>query len=278
MLVKTDETKYSQSPGLELMDERLEMINIKSKPEIDGLRAAAKLVAETFLEIEPLIKPGAVLKDIDKHAEQFILKHNAETLYKGIRQRPRQRPFPGSITAAINYQICHGIPDERILKSGDIVGIDIGLKYKGWCGDACFTYEIGEVTQEVKRLVQTTRESLQKGISACYPDKRLGAIGAAIQDYAESKGYSVVREYGGHGIGRSLWEEPFVPHIGPADRGPVMKPGLVLNIEPMINLGLPDTRLMDDEWTVETADHSLSAQFEHTVLITDGEPEILTMI
>jgi len=254
------------------------MINIKSNGEIDGLRAAARLVAETFLEIEPLIKPGAVLQDIDKRAEKFILKHKAETLYKGIRQRPRQRPFPGSITAAINHQICHGIPDGRVLRIGDIVGIDIGLMYKGWCGDACYTYEIGEVAPEVKRLVQTTRECLQKGIGACQPGNRIGAIGASIQDYAESKGYSVVREYGGHGIGRSLWEEPFVPHIGPADRGPVMKPGLVLNIEPMINMGLPDTRLMPDEWTVETADHSLSAQFEHTVLITEGEPEILTTI
>jgi methionyl aminopeptidase len=254
------------------------MINLKTESEIQGLREAAKLVAETFLEIEPLVKPGAVLKDIDKHAEKFILKHHAETLYKGIRQRPRQRPFPGSITTVINHQICHGIPDDRVIKPGDIVGIDIGLKYKGWCGDACYTYEAGDVSPEVKRLVQTTRESLEKGINACRSGNRIGAIGAAIQSFAEGKGYSVVHEYGGHGIGRSLWEEPFVPHIGPADRGPIMKPGLVLNIEPMINIGEPDTRLLDDEWTVETADHSLSAQFEHTVLITEGEPEILTKI
>jgi methionyl aminopeptidase len=254
------------------------MINLKSKSEIEGLRESARLVAETFVEIAPLIKPGAVLYDIDKHAEEFILKHKAETLYKGIRQRPRQRPFPGSITAAINHQICHGIPDGRILKSGDIVGIDIGLKYNGWCGDACYTYEVGEISPEIRRLVQTTKECLEKGINASLPGNHIGAIGAAIQEFAESNGYSVVREYGGHGIGRSLWEEPFVPHIGPADRGPVMKPGLVINIEPMINLGQPETRLLDDEWTVETADHSLSAQFEHTVLITDNGPEVLTQI
>lgn len=254
------------------------MINIKSKSEIEGLRESARLVAETFAEISSLIKPGAVLSDIDKHAEAFIVKHKAETLYKGIRQRPRQRPFPGSITAAVNHQICHGIPDSRVLKSGDIVGIDIGLKYKGWCGDACFTYEVGEVSAEVKKLVKTTKECLDKGISASLPGNRIGAIGAVIQEYAEKRGYSVVREYGGHGIGRSLWEEPFVPHIGPADRGPVMKPGLVINIEPMINIGQPETRLMDDEWTVETADHSLSAQFEHTVLVTENGPEILTLI
>lgn len=254
------------------------MINIKSKSEIAGLRAAAVIVAETFLEIESLIKPGAVLKDIDHHAENFILKQKAETLYKGIQQRPRQRPFPGSITTVINHQICHGIPDDRVIKSGDIVGIDIGLKYKGWCGDACYTYEVGHVSPEVKRLVDTTKECLDKAISVCIAGNRIGAIGAAIQAHAEGKGFSVVREYGGHGIGRNLWEEPFVPHIGPADRGPVMRPGLVLNIEPMINIGGPETRLMDDEWSVETADRSLSAQFEHTVLITENEPEILTVI
>ncbi len=254
------------------------MINIKSKTEIQGLRAAAELVSATFQEIAPMVKPGAVLKDIDKRAEQFILKHKAETLYKGIRQRPGQRPFPGSITAAVNYQICHGIPDNRTLKDGDIVGIDIGLRYKGWCGDACYTYEVGDVTPEVHRLVETTKESLVKGIEVCLAKNRIGAIGAAIQKFAESRGYSVVREYGGHGIGRELWEEPFIPHVGFVDRGPIMRPGLVINIEPMINMGRPETRLMNDEWTVETADHSLSAQFEQTVLITEGEPEILTKL
>lgn len=254
------------------------MINIRTKPEIEGLRAAAIIVSATFQEIEDLIKPGAILKEIDEFAENFIHKNKAETLYKGIQQRPRQTSFPGSITASINNQICHGIPDYRILNDGDIVGIDIGLKYKGWCGDACYTYCVGEVTHEAERLVETTRICLRKGIQACTGGNRIGAIGAAIQEYAESKGYSVVREYGGHGIGRTLWEEPFVPHIGPADRGPVMKSGMVLNIEPMINIGKPDTLLLDDEWTVETADGTLSAQFEHTVLITDHGPEILTKI
>lgn len=254
------------------------MINIKSKSEIEGLRAAARIVAETFVEIKELIKPGAVLRDIDLCAEKFILRHQAETLYKGIRQRPKQRPFPGSVTTVINHQICHGIPDGRVIKTGDIVGIDIGLRYKGWCGDACFTYEVGKVTLEAKRLVEITQESLNKGIAACVPGNRLGAIGAAIQDFAERKGYSVVREYGGHGIGRELWEEPFVPHIGPTDRGPILRAGMVLNIEPMINIGRPETKLMDDEWTVETADGSLSAQFEHTIVVTDNGPEILTII
>lgn len=254
------------------------MINIKTKKEIQGLREAGQIVAATFKEIETIIRPGAVLSEIDQRAEKFIIKQGAKTLYKGIRQRPNQRPFPGVITASVNNQICHGIPDGRVLNQGDIVGIDIGLKYKGWCGDACYTYMVGAVSEKVKNLVETTKQCLRRGILACRPGNRVGAIGEAIQTYAEKKGYSVVREYGGHGIGRQLWEEPFVPHIGPANRGPVMRPGLVLNIEPMINIGRPDTRLMPDEWTVETADGSLSAQFEHTVVITDNGPEILTLL
>lgn len=252
------------------------MINIKTKEEIAGLRAAGQIVAQTFLVIEPLIQPGAVLADMDRAAETFILKQGAETLYKGIRQRPRQRPFPGVITTSVNHQICHGIPDARKLKQGDIVGIDIGLRYKGWCGDACVTYMVGEVTPEVKRLVNTAEKCLYKGIEVSLPGNPIGAIGAAIQLYAEKRGYSVVREYGGHGIGRELWEEPFVPHIGPANRGPIMREGMVLNIEPMINIGKPETRMLKDEWTVETADRSLSAQFEHMVVISSNGPEILT--
>ena len=254
------------------------MINIKTRQEIEGLHAAARIVAETFAVIKDMILPGTILEEIDQAAEKYILKQGAETLYKGIRQRPRQRPFPGVITASINHQICHGIPDGRVLKEGDIVGIDIGLRYKGWCGDACYTYMVGEVTPEARNLVEITRQCLKEGVSACLEGKPLGAIGSAIQTYAERKGYSVVREYGGHGIGRELWEEPFVPHIGPADRGPIMRAGLALNIEPMINIGGAETRLMPDEWTVQTADGSLSAQFEHTVIITDHGPEILTQI
>lgn len=254
------------------------MINIKTKQEIAGLRVAAKIVAETFKEIEDLMHPGTVLIDVDHRAEKYILKQGGEALYKGIRQRPHQRPFPGVICTSLNNQICHGIPDDRVLKDGDIVGIDIGLRYKGWCGDACVTYMIGKVAPEVKQLVETVRTCLKKGIAASLPGNHIGAIGAAIQKIAEGKGYSVVREYGGHGIGRELWEEPFVPHIGPADMGALMREGLVINIEPMINSGRADTRLMSDEWSVETADGSLSAQFEHTVVITDHGPEILTLL
>jgi len=253
------------------------LIEIKTQHEIDALRAAGQIVAQTFTVIEPAIQPGAVLRDIDQVAENFIKKHGAETLYKGIRQLPHQRPFPCVICASVNQQICHGIPDTRVLKEGDIVGIDIGLRYKGWCGDMCMSFEVGKVSPEAHRLVETARQALRKGIEVSLAGNRIGVIGAAIQAYAESMGYSVVREYGGHGIGRNLWEDPFVPHIGPADRGAPLREGMVINIEPMINIGKPDTRILNDQWTVETADGSLSAQFEHTIVITQNGPEILTL-
>ncbi len=240
------------------------MIELRTKHEIEALRAAAQITAQTHARLAEEIHAGVRLKDLDAIAEKFILAQGATTLYKGIRQIPNQRPFPGVITASINHEICHGFPDGRILKEGDIVGIDIGLRYKGWCGDVCVTHMVGSVKPEVKKLVETTSESLRRGIAACIPGNRLGAIGAAIQS--------------GHGIGRELWEDPFVPHIGPADRGPILKAGMVLNIEPMLNMGKPYTKLMKDEWTVVTADGSLSAQFEHTIAITENGPEVLSIL
>ncbi len=254
------------------------MISIRNNDEIQGLRVSGRIVAETFAIIENMIQPGAVLKDIDCVAEEYILQQGAETLYKGIRQRSRQRPFPGVITTSLNHQICHGIPDDRVLKEGDIIGIDIGLRYKDWCGDACKTFTVGKISPEARRLVDTAKQCLYKGIHAAIKGRHVGAIGAAIQSFAESKGYSVVREYGGHGIGRKLWEEPFIPHIGPENRGPRLRAGMVINIEPMINIGKPDTRLMPDEWSVQTKDKSLSAQFEHTIVITENGPDILSII
>ena len=254
------------------------MIIIKSKSEIQGLKDAGRIVALTFETLREKVQPGIALKELDKIAEKFIKKQGAETLYKGIRQRPHQIPYPGVITAALNDEICHGMPDNRILKSGDIVGVDIGLRYKGWCGDSCVTYMVGEVKPDVRRLVETAENCLKKGIQVAVSGNKIGIIGASIQNYAESRGYSVVREYGGHGIGRNLWEEPFIYHIGPADRGPKLMEGMVINIEPMINMGKPDTRLLKDEWTVVTVDGSLSAQFEHMVAITANGPQILSTV
>ena len=254
------------------------MILIKSRTEILQLREAGRIVAQTFEIIREEIHPGVKLRHLDKIAENFIIKQGAETLYKGITQRPHQVPYPGVITAALNNEICHGMPNDRILREGDIVGIDIGLKYKGWCGDSCVTFAVGKVKPQVKKLVDTAFQCLMKGIEVSQIGNRIGVIGAIIQDYAVSRGFSVVREYGGHGIGQDLWEEPFIPHIGPADRGPRLQEGMVINIEPMINMGRPETRLLKDEWTVVTADGSLSAQFEHMVAITENGPEILSKI
>jgi methionyl aminopeptidase len=254
------------------------MITLKSEAEIKGLRDAGKIVAQTFELIRENIQPGISLRFLDEVAEKFILKEGAETLYKGITQRPGQVPFPGVITAALNNEICHGMPDERILKEGDIVGMDTGLSYKGWCGDSCVTYMIGKVKLQVQKLVDTAQQCLTKAIQVSQIGNRTGMIGATIQALAESRGFSVVREYGGHGIGQNLWEEPFIYHIGPAERGPKLQAGMVINIEPMINIGGPETRLLSDEWTVVTADGSLSAQFEHMVAITEKGPEILSRI
>ena len=258
--------------------EKNKLILIKTKTEIQGLREAGKIVAQTFEIIREEIQPGVVLKHLDEIAEKFILKEGAVTLYKGITQRPHQIPYPGVITAAINNEICHGMPNDRILREGDIVGIDIGLRYKGWCGDSCVTFMVGKVKPQIKKLVDTAYQCLMKGIQVSQIGNRTGVIGAIIQNYAESRGFSVVREYGGHGIGQNLWEEPFIPHIGPADHGPRLQDGMVINIEPMINMGRPETRLLKDEWTVVTADGSLSAQFEHMVAITENGPEILSKI
>jgi len=254
------------------------MIILKTESEIRRLRDAGRIVAQTFEIIHEEIRPGVVLQHLDEVAERFILKEGAETLYKGITQRPGQVPFPGVITVAVNNEICHGMPDKRILKDGDIVGVDIGLRYKGWCGDACVTYMVGKVNPRVQKLVETAQQCLKKAIQVSQVGNRTGLIGATIQALAESRGYSVVREYGGHGIGRNLWEEPFIYHIGPAERGPKLQAGMVINIEPMINLGKPETRLLADEWTVVTADGSISAQFEHMVAITENGPEILSII
>jgi methionyl aminopeptidase len=254
------------------------MIILKTAPEIQGLRVAGRIVAQTFEVIREKIQPGISLRYLDEIAERFILKEGAETLYKGITQRPGQIPFPGVITAAVNEEICHGMPDDRVLKEGDIVGIDIGLRYKGWCGDACVTYMIGKMKPGIQKLVETAQQCLAKSIQVSQIGNRTGVIGASIQALAESRGFSVVREYGGHGIGRNLWEEPFIYHIGPADRGPKLQAGMVINIEPMINIGGAETHLLSDEWTVVTADGSFSAQFEHMVAITENGPEILSKI
>jgi methionyl aminopeptidase len=208
-----------------------------------------------------------------------LKRKGARPLYKGYQGSSAEHPpFPGTICASVNHEICHGLPDERVLQEGDIIGIDIGLRYRGWCGDACVTFPVGDVSAEARRLLDVTRSCLDIGIAAAQAGSHLNAIGRAIEDYADTQSVTVVREWGGHGIGRQLHEVPSVSHVRMREPGPVIRPGMVFTIEPMINAGEYHWFLLEDGWTVITADGSLSAQFEHTVAITENGPEILTLL
>ncbi len=259
-------------------------VTLKSRQHIAELRKAGRLVAQTYEVLHPYIVPGVSTAELDRIAEEFIRSKGATPMYKGYAGTPGHGraihpPFPATICVAINDVICHGIPSPKErLREGDIVGVDIGVLLNGWVGDACVTFTVGKVAPEVQRLVDVTRECLQLGIEQARPGRRLGDIGAAIQSYAEAAGFSVVREYHGHGVGRALWEDPAVLHWGNPGTGLKLQPGMVFTIEPMINAGRPETRLMPDRWTVRTADGSLSAQFEHSLAITNGVPQLLTVL
>jgi methionyl aminopeptidase len=255
------------------------LIILKSAKEIAALREAGRIVAETFARLGESIRPGISLRELDKLATDYLKSKGTQTLYKGYRGNPPQHPpFPGVICASVNDEICHGLPDKRTLSEGDTVGIDIGLKYKGFCGDACVTYAVGKISPEAQRLLKVAEECLYKGIAAAKLGHHLSDIGAAVQAHAEGYGYSVVREWGGHGIGRDLHEAPSVSHTGPAGHGPRLKVGMVFTIEPMVNAGQAEWKMLKDGWTVVTVDGSLSAQFEHTIAITEHGPEILSKL
>jgi len=243
------------------------------------MREAGRLVAQCFDLLQHNIRPGVTLRELDQKVAALIEARGAQPLYKGYRGNPPNHPpFPGVICASVNHEICHGLPNGRVLKEGDIVGIDIGLKYNGYCGDACVTFAVGQISPRAQRLLDVTQECLRRGIAAAQAGRYVSDIGAAIQLYAESQGYSVVREWGGHGLGRDLHEAPSVPHVGPGGQGPRLRPGMVFTIEPMINEGGPDWTLLKDGWTVVTNDGKLSAQFEHTVAITEDGPLILSQL
>lgn len=238
------------------------------------MRRAGALVAETFRVLEPFVVPGANLADLDRMAEEFIRSRGAVPAYVGYG--PRNNPFPATLCVSVNEVICHGIPTPRKLREGDIVGVDIGVLMDGVYGDACYTYTVGHVTPAVQKLVDTTRDCLMAGLDVVRPGAFTGEIGDAIQTIAEARGFSVVREYTGHGIGKRLHEEPTIYHHREGGRGVKMQAGMVFTVEPMINLGKPGTRLLPDGWTVVTADGQPSAQFEHTVVVTPTGYDILT--
>lgn len=248
------------------------MIILKSKSEIEKMRRACRIVAEVLQELKQVARPGVTTLELDALAERGIRARGALPAFKGYRG------FPKSLCVSVNEQVVHGIPSKRRLKEGDIVGLDLGAIWDGYYGDAAITVPVGRVSPAIEHLLAITKEALYAGINEVKPGKHLSDISHAIQNHAETQGYSVVRAFVGHGIGTALHEEPQVPNFGPPGRGPRLKPGMVLAIEPMVNLGDADVEILDDGWTVVTADGQLSAHFEHTVAITENGPEILTVL
>jgi methionyl aminopeptidase len=247
------------------------MIILKSPSEIDKMRRAGRIVAETKALVAEAVRPGVTTLDLDRIAEEHIVRSGATASFKGYKG------FPASICASVNDQVVHGIPSKRALREGDVVSLDFGAIWEGYHGDSALTLFCGAPpSSEAEKLVRVTEESLEAGISQIKAGGRLSDIGNAVQQVVEGAGFSVVREYVGHGIGRSLHEDPQIPNYGEPGRGPELKPGLVVAVEPMVNMGGWETRLLDDEWTVVTADGSLSAHFEHTIAITPDGPEVLT--
>ncbi|MDD5434728.1 MAG: type I methionyl aminopeptidase [Nitrospira sp.] len=248
------------------------MIILKSSREIEKIKVSGRIVAEVLEELKKKVKHGVRSKEIDRAAEELIKKRGGIPAFKGYRG------YPGTACISVNDEIVHGIPSERVFEEGDIVSIDIGVIKDGYYGDAAVTVPVGEIKGEVKRLLEVTEESLYKGIEKAVPGNRVSDISCAVQEFVESAGYSVVREYVGHGIGRSLHEDPPVPNFGERGKGPRLKSGMVLAIEPMVNAGRSDLVVLDNGWTAVTKDKSLSAHFEHTVAITEYGHLILTVL
>lgn len=246
------------------------MITIKSPREIELLKIAGNIVYQTHQYLKPFIKEGITTKELDTLAENFILSHDATPSFKGYEG------FPGSICTSINNQVVHGIPGKRKLKNGDIISIDIGACYKGYHGDSSWTYAVGEISEEKKYLMEHTEASLYAGLSQIKPGARIGDISHAVETYAHEHNLGVVEELVGHGVGTSIHESPDVPNYGMPGTGPILKEGMVIAVEPMLNLGSKEIYMLDDDWTIETEDGSPSAHFEHTVAVTKDGYQILT--
>lgn len=246
------------------------LIKIKSDREIELLRKAGHIVYLTHQYLKPYIKEGITTKELDTLAEEFICSQGATPSFKGYNG------FPGSICTSINNQVVHGIPGKTKLKKGDIISIDIGACYKGYHGDSAWSYPVGEISDNKKYLLEHTEKSLYEGLQQVKPGNRIGDISHAIEEYANKYKLGVVKELVGHGVGSKLHEEPDVPNYGKAGTGPLLKEGMVIAIEPMLNLGSPDIYMLEDGWTIETDDYSPSAHFEHTVVVTKDGYKILT--
>lgn len=247
---------------------------IKSEREIELMRAAGRVNAAAHAAVRAAIRPGVTTAELDAIAAEVIKKAGGKPAFLGVMGA---YPYPATITASINDELVHGIPGKRKLKEGDIVSIDCGTILEGFVADSAFTTGVGEISEEARRLIEITEKSLEIGISQLRAGNRVGDVGAAIQEYVEGQGYHLTREYTGHGVGRTMWEGPQVPNYGIRGRGSILRKGMVIALEPMVLIGTARTRVMPDQWTVSSADGSLTAHCEHSVAITEGEPIILTI-
>ena len=248
------------------------MIPIKTPEEITAMRQSCILAAELLRDVAAYVQPGRSLEEIDQYAGQKIKERGATSAFLGYKG------FPGHTCLSVNDEVVHGTPRKRKLQYGDALSIDLGVIYNGWVGDTATTLAIGEIDPEIRRLLEATEKSLYFAIDKARAGKRLGNVSHAVEAYVSSQGFSVVREFVGHGVGRTLHEEPQIPNFGPTNQGPKLKPGMCLAIEPMVNLGTGKVKILDDGWTVVTADGKPSAHFEHTILVTEADPEILTCL
>lgn len=248
------------------------MIILKSRQEIAYMRQAGRIVALTLQELGKRVRPGVTTGELNQFADDFIRRAG------GVPAFLNYQGFPASICTSVNNEVVHGIPGLRRLENGDIISIDVGAFYQGYCGDSSYTFPVGEISEEARRLLEVTREALERGIAQAVPGNRIGDISFAIQNFVEGHGYQVVRDFVGHGIGKKMHEEPQVPNFGKPGHGPRLEPGMALAIEPMVNAGTYEVAVMPNHWTVVTKDGSLSAHFEHTVVVTEGQPEVLTRL
>ena len=250
------------------------VIHLRTPEEVEVIARGGKIIASLFREVTPLVIPGVSTADLDLFCDEYIVSHDgAVPAFKGLYG------FPGSVCTSVNEEIVHGIPNSnRILASGDIVSIDVGVRLAGWCSDSAWTFVVGEVSNETQSLLKTTEKALRFAIDAAKPGNHVGDIGAAVISVVEGEDCKIVRDLVGHGVGREVHEEPQVPNIGRPGHGPLLREGMVLAIEPMLSAGSPEIRTMDDGWTVITADKALSAHFEHTVALTAEGPKVLTTL
>lgn len=251
------------------------MIIIKSPDEIIVMHQAGRIAALALAEMRDAVRPGITTGELDQIATDVIQKSGATPTFIG-QKLGNAPPYTATITASINEELVHGIPSKRVLVEGDIVSLDVGATYKGYVGDNATTVAVGHIDDDVQRLLEVTETSLWEGIRASVAGKRLGDVSAAIQRHVEANGFCVVREYSGHGVGRSMWEPPSIPNWGDPGRGPKLRRGMTYALEPMVLMGDPATRILEDKWTVVAADGLPCAHFEHTLAVTDGEPQVLT--